>query len=299
MERQLAIGIAGFALVIGALAIATEVEGGSAGKPAGQAAATASLRLAKLSTADRRDVDYARLDARLRQLAEKPTVVGLAVGIVENGRITFLNGYGETLEGSGEAVTPQTVFRWASVSKGVAGTMAAKLAEKGKLKLNAPIADYRTTLRLPGGAEHRATLGDVLSHRLGIYRNAWDDKLEAGEDPRTIRQSIATLASLCAPGTCWSYQNIAFDASSEVIAKAAGKSYQEAVRDHLFAPIGMTSASMSREGLQRSKSWARPHSVGNKSLPCRTGGCHPDRVEHSPLEVAGHAFVAGGELAAH
>jgi beta-lactamase class C len=266
LERQLAIGIAGFALVVGALAIAAEVEGGSTGRPASKPSAAASLGLAKLSTASRRDVDYARLDERLRRLAEKPTMVGLAVGIVENGRITFLSGYGETLAGSGEPVTPQTVFRWASVSKGVAGTMAAKLAEQGKLRLDAPIADFRTTLRLPGGAEHSATLGDVLSHRLGIYRNAWDDKLEAGEDPKSIRQSIATLASLCAPGTCWSYQNIAFDASSEAIAKAAGKSYSQAVRDQLFAPIGMTSASMSREGLQRAKSWARPHSVGRRPL---------------------------------
>ena len=266
LERQFAIGIAGFALVVGALAIAGEVDSGTGGKQSAKPVATANLRLAKLSTADRRDVDYARLDARLRQLAERPAVVGLAVGIVENGRITFLNGYGETLEGSGEPVTPQTVFRWASVSKGVAGTMAAKLAEQGKLDLNDPIARYHTSLRLPGGAEQRATLGDVLSHRLGIYRNAWDDKLEAGEDPRAIRQSFATLASLCAPGTCWSYQNIAFDASSEAIAEAAGKSYQQAVRDQLFAPIGMTSASMSREGLQRARSWARPHSVGRRPL---------------------------------
>lgn len=266
LERQFAIGFAGFGLVIGALAIAGTVDGGKRTLPADQPAASANLRLASLSSAAREDVDYTRLETRLRQLAAKPTVVGLAVGIVENGRITFLSGYGETLHGSGDPVTPQTVFRWASVSKGVAGTMAAKLAEEGKLNLNAPIAEYGTTLRLPGGAEHRATLGHVLSHRLGIYRNAWDDKLEAGEDPRTIRQSIATLASLCAPGTCWSYQNIAFDASSEAIARAAGKSYSQAVRDMLFSPIGMTSATMSREGLQRAKSWARPHSVGGRPL---------------------------------
>lgn len=266
MERQFQIGVAGFALVLGALGIAGTVDGTPPAKPQQSPVAAANLRLASLSTAARRDIDYERLDARLRRLAEKPAVVGLAVGIVENGRITFLNGYGETLEGSGEPVTPQTVFRWASVSKGVAGTMAAKLAEQGKLSLSTPIAQYRTSLRLPGGNEHRATLGDVLSHRLGIYRNAWDDKLEAGEDPRAIRQSIGTLASLCAPGTCWSYQNIAFDASSEAIARAAGKSYSQAVREQLFAPIGMTSASMSREGLQRAKSWARPHSVGRRPL---------------------------------
>ena len=266
LERQFAIGIAGFGLLLGALAVAGTVEETGSAKPEASPVAAANLRLASLSTAARQDIDYARLDARLRRLAEKPTMVGLAVGIVENGRITFLNGYGETLEGSGDPVTPQTVFRWASVSKGVAGTIAAKLAEQGTINLNAPIATFRTSLRLPGGNENRATLGDVLSHRLGIYRNAWDDKLEAGEDPRTIRQSIGTLASLCAPGTCWSYQNIAFDASSEVVARATGKSYQQVVRDQLFAPIGMTSASMSREGLQRSKSWARPHSVGRRPL---------------------------------
>ena len=55
--------------------------------------------------------------------------------VVENARITYLSGYRETLEGSGEKVTPDTVFRWASVSKGVAGTMVAKLAEQGKIKL--------------------------------------------------------------------------------------------------------------------------------------------------------------------
>ena len=266
MERQFAIGLAGFGLVVGALAIAGMVDGGTRAEPVSPPEAAANLRLASLSTAARRDVDYAQIDARLRQLAERPTIVGLAVGIVENGRITFLNGYGETLEGSGEPVTPQTVFRWASVSKGVAGSMAAKLAEQGKLSLAAPIASLGTTLKLPGGNEYRATLGDVLSHRLGIYRNAWDDKLEAGEDPKVIRQSIATLASLCAPGTCWSYQNIAFDASSEAIAKASGKSYSQAVRDLLFAPIGMTSATLSREGLQRADSWARPHSVGRRPL---------------------------------
>ncbi len=266
LERQIAIGVAGFALVIGALAIAGTVDGGPAADREAAPVTADNLRLASLSTAARRDIDYKQLDQRLGMLAEKSNMVGLAVGIVENGRITFLNGYGETLEGSGEPVTPETVFRWASVSKGVAGTMAVKLAEDGKLNLNAPIAQYGTSLRLPGGAEHRATLGDVLSHRLGIYRNAWDDKLEAGEDPRAIRQSFATLASLCAPGTCWSYQNIAFDASSEAIASAAGKPYAQVVRARLFAPIGMTSASMTREGLLRSKSWARPHSVGRRPL---------------------------------
>ena len=266
MERQFKIGIAAFALVVGALAVASTGGPGGHGKPGQKQVSAANLRLSTLSTSSRRDVDYALLDSRLKRLVEKPTMVGLAVGIVENGRITFLHGYGETVEGSGDPVTPQTVFRWASVSKGVAATMTAKLAEQGKVNLDAPIATYNTSLRLPGGNERVATLGDVLSHRLGIYRNAWDDKLEAGEDPHLIRQSLATLSSVCAPHSCWSYQNVAYDTSSEVISKVTGKSYQEEVREQLFAPIGMTSASVTREGLESSRSWARPHSVGRRPL---------------------------------
>ncbi len=267
MERQLQFGLGTFALVVAGLAIAGNVLrlGGEKNEVARQAATY--LSLAKVSPADRRDVDYVQLDQRLQRLAQKPTMVGLAVGVVENGRITFLNGYGETVAGSGDKVTPMTVFRWASVSKGVAGTAAAKLAEQGKLNLDAPIAHYSKTLKLPGGTEYSATLGDVLSHRLGIYRNAYDDKLEAGEDPRFIRQTLGTLASLCAPGTCWSYQNIAFDASSEAVATAMNEPYHEAIPDLLFKPLGMTSASVTRAGLESAKSWARPHSVGRRELP--------------------------------
>src|SRR6201990_2082842 len=110
--------------------------------------ARAHLRLASVSTASRRDVDYRLLDARLKQLMTKPAMVGMAVGVVENGRITFLRGYGETVAGSGDPVTPDTVFRWASTSKGVAATMVAKLAEQGKIDLHAPVANYAPDLKL-------------------------------------------------------------------------------------------------------------------------------------------------------
>ncbi len=267
MKRQLHLGLGGVALVVAALAIGGNVFRLGAEKNKVDRQAASYLSLARVSPADRRDIDYVRLDERLKRMAAEPTMVGLAVGIVENGRITFLHGYGETEAGSGDMVTPQTVFRWASVSKGVAGTAAAKLAEQGKLNLNAPIANYSKTLKLPGGTEYSATLSDVLSHRLGIYRNAYDDKLEAGEDPRLIRQTLGTLASLCAPGTCWSYQNIAFDASSEAVAGAMNEPYQDAIPDLLFKPIGMTSASLTRAGLESAKSWARPHAVGRRELP--------------------------------
>jgi beta-lactamase class C len=72
-------------------------------------------------------VDQARLDVRLNQLVAQDDMVGLAVAVIEDGEITFMRGYGETHVG-GLPVTPDTVFRWASLSKGVASTATIKLA---------------------------------------------------------------------------------------------------------------------------------------------------------------------------
>ncbi len=211
--------------------------------------------------------DYKRLDRRLQALMRGDRMIGLAVGVVENGEIRFLKGYGETVAGSGEAVTTDTVFRWASLSKGVAGDMVALLANEGKLSLYEPVARYSTSLRLPGGNEQKTTVSDLLSHRLGLFGHANDSKLEDGMDPRFLRGSLAQLNSICSPGTCWAYQNVAYDAASEIVEKVTGKSYADSVRERLFGPLGMVSASMTREGLVTSKRWARPHVGGKKSKP--------------------------------
>jgi len=268
LERQFKLGLGAFALAAGALALAQPFGNtlNSVETARAEAIARTSARLALVEPASRRRIDYAGLDARLRRMAEKPTMVGMAVGIVENGRITFLNGYGETLEGSGEKVTPETVFRWASVSKGVAATMVAKLAEEGRLSLDEPVAQVAPSLRLPGRNELKATVGDVLSHRLGLYRNAFDNKLEEGQDVAFLRGTLATLNSICPPGSCWSYQNVAYDAASEMVTRVSGARYQETVERDLFAPLGMTSASLTKDGLTHAKSWARPHSVGRRPL---------------------------------
>jgi beta-lactamase class C len=212
-------------------------------------------------------VDYNRLDERLQQLMHDERMVGLAVAVVENGEIRFARGYGETVAGSGEAVTTETVFRWASLSKGVAADMVALLAHENKLSLFEPVARHAPSLRLPAGNEQRATVSDLLSHRLGLFAHAHDPKLEEGEDARMLRASMATLQPICPPGSCHAYQNVAYDAASEIVEQVSGKTYPEAVRERLFAPLGMYTASATREGLMGARSWARPHPGGRNSQP--------------------------------
>ena len=109
----------------------------------------------------------------------------------------------------------------------------------------------------------------VIAHRglLGLYRNAYDNKLEEGDDPSFLRASLAQLNATCAPGTCWSYQNVAFDASSEMVSRLTHMPYEQAVKRYLFNPIGMASGSVSLGGLESNRSWARPHTVGKRPLP--------------------------------
>ena len=204
-------------------------------------------------------IDYQRLDRDFATLAARPEMAGLAVAIVENGDLRFVSTYGVTDKQSGEPVTPHTVFRWASVSKGVAGSLAAKLAAEDGLDLNAPLSKWRTSLRLPGGAESQMTLAQLLSHQTGLTKNAYDRKLEDGESPGLLRAQLASAPLQCVPGTCHSYQNIAFDAASEILAHAAGTLYSDAVQKRLFKPLGMKSAQFDMAGLTGAQSWARPH----------------------------------------
>ena len=212
-------------------------------------------------------IDYARLDQRLRQLMDDPAMVGLAIAVVEDGEIRFARGYGVTTAGTEDPVTTETVFRWASLSKGVAADMVALLADRQQLSLFEPVGRYSASLKLPGGNESRATVSDLLSHRLGLFAHAQDPRLEEGWDPDYLRGSLASLHNICPPGSCHAYQNVAYDAASEIVERVTGKSYSEAVRENLFAPLGMSSASVTRAELMQANSWARPHVGGRNSRP--------------------------------
>ncbi len=204
-------------------------------------------------------IDYRGLDRDFTVLAVRPEMAGLAVAIVEDGELRFVGTYGVVDRASGDRVMPDTVFRWASVSKGVAGVLAAQLAEEGGLNLQAPLSSWHSSLRLPGNAETQINLAQLLSHRTGLTKNAYDSKLEDGEDPGMLRRQLVDAPLQCVPGSCHSYQNIAFDAASEILGQAAGTLYSDAVQKRLFEPLGMTSAQFGMSGLTGAKSWARPH----------------------------------------
>lgn len=208
-------------------------------------------------------IDYPALEQQLAELSLRPEMAGLAVAVVEDGRLSFVRTYGFADRSTGAQVTPQTVFRWASVSKTAAGALAASLANEGVVDLDRPVASWRTTLRLPGGAESRVTFGQLLSQQTGLTKNAYDERLEDGQSPGRIRADLVAAPLQCIPGTCHTYQNVAFDTASEILGLAADRPYADAVVDRFFRPLGMRSAGFGMMGLTGAKDWAHPHSGAN------------------------------------
>jgi beta-lactamase class C len=190
-------------------------------------------------------------------------MAGLAVAIVEDGELRFVQSYGVVDRSTDVPVTNNTVFRWASVSKTVAGTLAASMASEGAVDLNKPVSSWQSSLRLPDGAEARISFAQLLAQQTGLTKNAYDEKLEDGQDPRVIRASLAEAPLQCTPGTCHTYQNVAFDTASEILAKAGKRPYPHLVSERFFLPLGMTSANFGMAGLTGAKDWARPHSGRN------------------------------------
>ena len=203
-------------------------------------------------------IDIKELDKRASQLMFQLEMVGMSVAVVEDGKMTWAKGYGEVQRDSNMLVTADTVFRWASVSKGVAAATVLSLEEDGHITLAEPAKAHAVSLELPA-AETQISIEDLLSHRVGIVRNAYDNRIEGGKGAKTVRRALKDLKYLCEPGTCHTYQNAAYDASSEIVETVTGIPYKAAVQERIFGPLGMTTATTTLEGLKRSKSWARPH----------------------------------------
>ena len=118
-------------------------------------------------------------------------MVGLAVGVVENGRITFLKGYGETLERlgrsghSGNRVPLGVVLEGRRRDDGRQARRAGQDRPRTRRSRTT-----RPTSSFPPATNIVATVGDLLSHRLGLYRNAYDNKLEEGQDPSLLTTQL-------------------------------------------------------------------------------------------------------------
>ena len=205
--------------------------------------------------------DVARFEALAEQLVQGQRVPGLAMAIVQDGRILSARGYGVTDVVRPQAVDSHTVFRLASLSKAFAGTMAGLLVNDGSLRWDSKVIDYVPGFHLVEPAyTSQVTVADLLSHRVGLKaHNAFDRDIEGNAEYYQVAQKLGSAPLTCAPGQCYAYQNVAFSLVGDVVFAASGSFYEQEVQRRLFKPLGMNDASLGLAGIESSPHWARPH----------------------------------------
>lgn len=187
-------------------------------------------------------------------------VSGLAAAVIKDEQVLVERTVGYADTSTGERVGGDTVFRLASLSKAFATAMTGLLVDDGRLHWDTRISGMLPTFALNDeAASERLTVGDILSHRVGLPHNTYDNLLEQDEPYEELVDRLKEVPLACPVGECYGYQNIAFSLIGDVVFATTGDFYYHQVEKRIFHPLGMTTATYGRDALESSKSWARPH----------------------------------------
>jgi len=185
-----------------------------------------------------------RVDAIAKQMLTRP-VAGISVAVARDGQVVIARGYGMANLEHSVAVTPETVFHIASISKNILAAVVLELVDEGKLQLDDDVTKY--VPEAPTQGRH-VTVRQLLSHTSGIYSftslpNAADnERLELTHDQ--VLGLIKDRPLDFEPGTRWRYDNSAFYLAGMVVERVTKQEYGAYVREHVFKPLGMSSASL-------------------------------------------------------
>jgi CubicO group peptidase (beta-lactamase class C family) len=170
---------------------------------------------------------------------------GIAVAVVMNGEEVWSEGFGMADLENSVPVTPQTLFRLASVSKPITATATMELWERHQLDLDAPVQKYCPAFPKK---EFPISTRQLLGHLGGIrhYRSESEDDLESGnakhfDDPiMGGLQFFANDPLVAKPGTEFHYSTQGFTVIGCAIEGASSEKYVDFVRENVFRPAGMT-----------------------------------------------------------
>jgi beta-lactamase class C len=228
-----------------------------AAKPVAAAPQPPRSRVPDVSAAAR------QMEHLAEQLVVKKNLPGLAMAIVQDGKVVSMKGYGRTGGPGYSPVGTDTVFRLASLSKAFAATLSAELVAEGAMEWDDPIINKLPAFKLRDYASSsKVTVRDVLSHRVGLTRNTYDRDLESNQPYPLLAEKLASAPMACTPGDCYAYQNIAYSLIGDVVFASTGDFYSHQVEKKIFHPLGMYSSTYGKEALEHSPSWARPHVRG-------------------------------------
>jgi len=189
----------------------------------------------------------AEIEALVKEMMSENQIPGFALGIVKDGDVVYVEGFGEAELGGDREVTPQTLFHLASVNKTTVATALLQLVEQGKIDLDAPVTDFLPYFQMDDEHYKNITIRQLLSHTSGMpnpdgaaFMAAFKVPEDDDEALERYVQGLSTKSLLFVPGEAWEYSCVGFDVLGDVIAKVSGQSYEDYVQENIFTPLGMT-----------------------------------------------------------
>jgi CubicO group peptidase (beta-lactamase class C family) len=194
---------------------------------------------ARVSNAPQDDPAFEQLASLVTQKMTEYGVPGVAFGLLRNGQVT-MRGFGVTNIDNPQPLTPNTVFPIASISKTVTATAIMRLAEQGKLDLEAPIRRYMLDFAVKDPSATR----DVAIWHLLTHTPGWEGQLTPEDrgiySLAHFAESQRDLPQLAPPGAVWSYNNAGFTIAGRLIEVVTGQRIHDAIRALVIQPIGLS-----------------------------------------------------------
>jgi CubicO group peptidase (beta-lactamase class C family) len=189
---------------------------------------------------------FAEVDRIFADYALDAHIPGLVYGIVADGRLVYVHGVGVQDLESNRPVTPNTLFRIASMTKAFTALTVLTLRDNGKLQLDALAETYVPELRgwkYPTKDSPRIRVRDLLNHTAGfVTDDPWGDRQTPMPEPefsRLLREGVPFARS---PATAMEYSNLGFALLGRVITNVSGHPYAETITRSLLQPLGMESS---------------------------------------------------------
>lgn len=211
----------------------------------------------------------AQLDTLIEKMRADSRVPGLAVGVVDGGRVVYARAFGVRDLQTGAPVTTDTLFHIASVSKTFTATAVMQLVEKRKLALTDAVEKF-----LPAFAGSGITIEQLLTHSAGLEDRIRPSGANEEEEVAKYVARVAKQRRSYLPGQGWEYSDADFNILGAVIEVASGVIYPIYIEAQVFRPARLTRTTTRWPGADADIAW--PHR-GEKS-PKRASK-HPwDRV---------------------
>ncbi|GAA4190909.1 serine hydrolase domain-containing protein [Microbispora amethystogenes] len=174
------------------------------------------------------------LRERLPGLAEEHGVPGVAVAVGAGGRVVEAAA-GVLSTATGVEATVDSVFQIGSITKVLTATLVMGLAAEGLVELDAPVGTY-----LPGFRE--ATVRQLLCHTAGFEGDVFTDTGKGDDCLERYVELLADVPQIFEPGEMFSYNNAGYSVLGRIVEVMRGEPFDRCMRNHLFAPLGMTHA---------------------------------------------------------